>query len=110
MSACGSAPALSSRTKSRLTFVRLTGGEEPMGAFIVRDDSGRALGIVHWIMHRSCWTTGDYCYLQDLFVVDDVRGEGVGRKLIEAVYEIAWKHGCSRVHWLSRRNPDFCNM
>lgn len=87
---------------TRLTFARLTGGHEPMGAFLARDDRGAAVGMVHWIMHRSCWTAGDYCYLQDLFVSQDVRGGGVGRKLIEAVYDVAQKHGCSRVHWLTQ--------
>ena len=29
---------------------------------------GKLLGIVHYLYHRSCWTVGDYCYLQDLFV------------------------------------------
>ena len=86
---------------TRTTFARLTGGQEPMGAFIARDDKGAAIGVVHWIMHRSCWTAGDYCYLQDLFVADSVRGGGVGRRLIESVYDIAQKHGCSRVHWLT---------
>jgi len=73
-----------------------------MGAFLARDESGAAVGVVHWIMHRSCWTVGDYCYLQDLFVAQNIRGGGVGRKLIEAVYAIAQEHGCSRVHWLTQ--------
>ncbi len=87
---------------TRLTFARLTGGQEPMGAFLARDVHGAAAGMVHWIMHRSCWTVGDYCYLQDLFVSQDSRGGGAGRKLIEAVCEVARRHGCSRVHWLTQ--------
>ncbi|MCB1540303.1 MAG: GNAT family N-acetyltransferase [Rhodoblastus sp.] len=83
------------------TFARLTGGAEPMGAFLARDDAGKAIGMVHWIMHRSCWTTGDYCYLQDLFVAPEIRGGGVGRKLIEAVYDVARTRACSRVWWLT---------
>ncbi len=86
---------------TRTTFARLTGGQEPMGAFLARDDAGKAIGMVHWIMHRSCWTTGDYCYLQDLFVAPGIRGGGVGRSLIEAVYDVARKHDCSRVWWLT---------
>lgn len=87
---------------TRVTFDRLTGGTEPMGGFIAHDTGAAAVGIVHWITHRSCWTVGDYCYLQDLFVGERVRGVGVGRSLIEAVYDKARSLGCSRVHWLTQ--------
>jgi len=83
------------------TFGRLTGGAEPMGGFIARDADGRAVGLVHWIRHRSCWTIADYIYLQDLFVDPAHRGGGVGRKLIEAVYDLAKSAGLARVHWLT---------
>ena len=83
------------------TFQRLTSGDEPMGAFLAIDEQGRAVGAVHWILHRSCWTKGDYCYLQDLFVVPELRNQGVGRKLIEAVYARAAEEGASRVWWLT---------
>ena len=85
----------------RVTFARLTGGSEPMGAFLARDAEGAPIGLAHWIAHRSCWTTGDYCYLQDLYVAGGRRGGGVGRKLIEAVTDKAKALGCSRVHWLT---------
>jgi GNAT superfamily N-acetyltransferase len=83
------------------TFDRLTGGTEPMGAFLAIAPSGHAVGIVHWILHRSCWTKGDYCYLQDLFVSPELRSQGIGRKLIQAVYDHAKKEGASRVWWLT---------
>ena len=83
------------------TFERLTSGTEPMGAFLALDETGRAVGAVHWILHRSCWTMGDYCYLQDLFVSAEARGKGLGRALIEAVYKAAREAGASRVYWLT---------
>jgi len=86
---------------SETTFARLIGGTEPMGGFLARDDHGVAIGLVHWIVHRSCWTVGDYCYLQDLFVAPGRRGGGTGRLLIDAVAAKARKLGCSRVHWLT---------
>jgi GNAT superfamily N-acetyltransferase len=63
--------------------------------------NGQAVGMVHHIMHPSCWTEGDYCYLQDLFVSPGVRGGGVGRQLIAAVAETARSRHCSRVYWLT---------
>ena len=39
------------------------------------------------------------CYLQDLFTSAEVRGKGVGRALIEAVYERAKAAGAPRVYW-----------
>jgi GNAT superfamily N-acetyltransferase len=103
---------------SDLTWVRFHDPAEPMfvlGAFA--DGSGvgpsgaasasgegapRLLGIVHYVLHRSCWTAGPYCYLQDLFTVPESRGQGVGRGLIEAVYAKAAEAGASRVWWLTQ--------
>ncbi len=86
-------------TTTETTFARLTGGVEPMGGFLASE--GAAIGLVHWVVHRSCWTVGDYCYPQDLFVAAGRRGGGVGRLLIDAVAAKARALGCSRVHWLT---------
>jgi GNAT superfamily N-acetyltransferase len=86
---------------TRLTFDRLTSGTEPMGGFLAVATDGTAVGMTNWITHRSCWTAGDYCYLQDLYAAPEARGQGVGRALIEAVYDHARSVGCSRVHWLT---------
>ena len=89
-----------SEETSRTTWRRLLDPAEPMhGAVAVID--GGCVGLVHHIRHRSCWTEGDYCYLQDLFVAPQTRGRGVGRRLIEHVYAVARAAGCSRVHWLT---------
>jgi GNAT superfamily N-acetyltransferase len=82
------------------TWRRLHDPAEPMhvlGAFL--DDT--LVGIVHYLFHRSTWTIGDYCYLQDLFTVPEARGQGAGRALIEAVYDRAEVAGASRVYWLT---------
>ena len=70
---------------SALTWQRFLDPAEPMHAALTWRD-GAAVGLVHYIFHRSCWTSGDYCYLQDLFVAENIRGGGIGRALIEHVY------------------------
>jgi len=86
---------------SAVTWTRLLDPAEPMACALAWDGDA-AIGMVHYIRHRSCWTVGDYCYLQDLFVAPAARGTGVGRKLIEHVYETARREGCSRVYWLTQ--------
>lgn len=91
-------------TVTRTTFARLTDPAEPMGSFLARDDAGRAIGMVNWIRHRSCWSEADSIYLQDLFADPAARGTGIGRALIEAVYAKASELGCARVHWLTHES------
>jgi len=84
-----------------VAWARFHDPAEPMfllGAYV----DGKLTGIVHYLFHRSTWTPGDYCYLQDLFVAASARGLGLGRALIEAVYEKAQAAGASRVHWLTQ--------
>jgi GNAT superfamily N-acetyltransferase len=77
-----------------------------LGAFL----DARLVGIVHYIFHRSTWTAGDYVYLQDLFTTEEARGKGVGRALIEAVYERAKAAGASRVHWLTHETNETARL
>ena len=88
---------------SALTWQRFLDSAEPMFAALAWQD-GVAVGLVHWIFHRSCWTVSDYCYLQDLYVAETVRGGGVGRALIEQVYAAARAYGANRVHWLTQED------
>ena len=88
---------------SALTWQRFLDSAEPMFAALAWQD-GVAVGLVHWIFHRSCWTVSDYCYLQDLYVAETVRGGGVGRALIEQVYAAAQAAGANRVHWLTQED------
>jgi GNAT superfamily N-acetyltransferase len=83
-----------------VTWARLHDPAEPMHALGAYVD-GRLCGIAHYLFHRSCWTVGNYCYLQDLFVVETTRNLGVGRALIAAVEERARRAGASRVYWLT---------
>lgn len=85
---------------SDLTFARLIDPAEPMFCRVAEAD-GALIGLVHFVYHRSTWTPGPYCYLQDLFAAPSARGTGVGRALIETVYDEARRHGASRVHWLT---------
>ena len=85
------------------TWARLHDPDEPMGILGAYVDA-RLCGIAHYLFHRSCWTVGDYCYLQDLFVAENARHLGLGRALIAAVEERARRAGASRLYWLTHES------
>ncbi len=84
------------------SFDRLM-GDDPQdfhGLIAVLD--GRSVGLAHYLFHRHGWKTNNVCYLQDLYADPDVRGMGIGRALIEAVYAEADKAETPDVYWLTQ--------
>jgi len=77
---------------------RFFDGYEPVHG-LVAESEGRLVGLTHYLFHRSTTSIGPTCYLQDLFTDAATRGQGVGRALIEAVYDRARSAGASRVYW-----------
>jgi len=80
------------------TWDRIFDPAEPVHA-LVADRGGQLIGLVHYLFHRSTTMLAPICYLQDLFTSAQARGGGVGRALIEAVYDAARAAGSSRVYW-----------
>ena len=83
---------------TRATWSRFFDEYEPMHA-LVAESSGQLLGLTHFLYHRSTIQVNPTCYLQDLFTTEAARGRGVGRALIEAVYQRARVAGAGRVYW-----------
>lgn len=80
------------------TWGRFFDPAEPVFA-LVAEEGGRLVGLVHYLFHRSTTRFAGVCYLQDLYTVEDRRGAGIGRALINAVYDAARAAGSSRVYW-----------
>ena len=80
------------------TWTRFFDPAEPMHA-LVAERAGTLLGLAHYLFHRSTLQLQPTCYLQDLFTVENARGTGIGRRLIEAVYDRARAVGSPRVYW-----------
>lgn len=80
------------------TWQRFLDPAEPMfvrGAF----ENGKLLGIVQCVLHRTSWSPKPICYLQDLFTVPEARGKGIGKALIERIYDEARAGNWFRVYW-----------
>ncbi len=86
------------------TFARVVAAESPIRGLGARlgGETAPLVGIAHYLFHAHAWTPREVCYLQDLFVEEESRGRGVGRKLIEAVAEIARARACYRLYWTTQ--------
>ncbi|WP_315704881.1 MULTISPECIES: GNAT family N-acetyltransferase [unclassified Bradyrhizobium] len=80
------------------TWSRFFDAYEPVHA-VVAESGGTLLGLAHYLFHRTTTAIVPLCYLNDLFTADAARGKGVGRALIEAVYDEARRAGSPRVYW-----------
>ena len=88
------------------TWERLlsAGAFEPKGFIALAE--GDAVGLVHYIFHRSCWSIEGNCYLQDLFTDEGARGHGAGAALIETVRMAAAQRGVANVYWMTHETND----
>jgi GNAT superfamily N-acetyltransferase len=85
-------------------FDRLLGDDPQDYSGLIAEFDGRPVGLAHFLFHRHGWRIENVCYLQDLYADAQVRGRGIGRALIEAVYAEADRRGCPQVYWMTQES------
>ena len=81
-----------------MTWSRFFDASEPVHG-LVAENKGRLVGLAHYLFHRSTTAIAPVCYLQDLFTDESAHGKGIGRALINEVYQQARGAGSPRVYW-----------
>lgn len=66
---------------------------------LIAEGGGGPIGFAHALLHPGTWSPKPLCYLEDLFVREEARGQGAGRALIEALAEKGRAEGWLRVYW-----------
>ncbi|MCP4820168.1 MAG: GNAT family N-acetyltransferase [Shimia sp.] len=84
------------------TFERLLGNDPQDFTCLIAEVDGKPVGLTHYMFHRHAWKVENVCYLQDLYADPEIRGKGIGRALIEAVYGAADSAGAPTVYWLTQ--------
>ena len=85
------------------TWQKLLDNNVPIYGFGAWIDNS-LVGFTHVVLHPNTWNNTECCYLEDLYVNEEMRGHGMGRALIEHVYKFARQQHCNRVYWTTQES------
>lgn len=74
-------------------------GERRYAETLIAEDGGEPVGFALFFHTFSTFLAQPGLYLEDLFVVPERRGGGIGRALLERLAQVAIDRGCGRLEW-----------
>ena len=74
-------------------------GPRPYAECLIAEHAGAAVGFALFFHTYSTFLGKPGLYLEDLFVLPEHRGLGLGKALLLAVARLANDRGCGRVEW-----------
>jgi GNAT superfamily N-acetyltransferase len=74
-------------------------GERPYAEVVLAEEDGAAVGFALFFHNFSTFLGRPGIYLEDLFVLPDHRGRGIGRTLLAHLAQLAVERGCGRLEW-----------
>ncbi|MBW2456484.1 MAG: GNAT family N-acetyltransferase [Deltaproteobacteria bacterium] len=72
---------------------------EPPFRCLLAELDGTPAGFALYFHNYSTWRGRAGLYLEDLFVLPELRGRGVGKRLLAELARIAQARGCARMEW-----------
>jgi GNAT superfamily N-acetyltransferase len=74
-------------------------GDHRYAETLLAEENGEAIGFALFFHNYSTFLAQPGIYLEDLFVLPEKRGGGVGRALLERLAQLAVERGCGRLEW-----------
>ncbi len=74
-------------------------GPQPQAQVLIGNWNDRPIGFCLFFRNYSTFLGKHGLYIEDLFVLPESRGHGVGKALLKAVAKIAVEQGCGRMEW-----------
>lgn len=72
--------------------------KEYFHCFVAETGKSEIIGYATYFYAYFTWT-GKSLYMDDLYVKPEFRGRGIGKKLMQAVFNVALEGGCKKVRW-----------
>lgn len=73
--------------------------EKKKANVLIAEENGKPVGFALYFYNFSTFLGRAGIYLEDLFVLPEHRGKGLGKGLIIKLAEIALEEGCGRLEW-----------
>ena len=74
-------------------------GPQPKFRALIAEWKGGAAGYASFFYFYSTFQGRPALFLEDLFVLDEFRGKGIGKALLAAVAKLAVEEGCFGLRW-----------
>ena len=74
-------------------------GERPAAEVVIAHVDDVPVGFALWFHNYSTFLARPGLYLEDLFVLPEWRGHGIGRRLLTHLASVALERGCGRMEW-----------
>ncbi len=74
-------------------------GPNPFYFCLIAESDGTPAGFAFYFFNYSTWLGRPGLYLEDIFVMPEFRGQGIGKALLQQVAAIAVEKGCLRLQW-----------
>lgn len=74
-------------------------GDRPYAEVLVAELGGDVVGMALYFFNYSTFLTQPGLYLEDLFVLSEYRGQGIGKALLKALAQVAVERNCGRFEW-----------
>jgi GNAT superfamily N-acetyltransferase len=76
-------------------------GSQPTAYVLVAKEYGNVVGLASYSFLWPAVGLTNSLFLKELFVREERRRSGVGRRLMEHLFDVAVERGCSRVEWMT---------
>jgi GNAT superfamily N-acetyltransferase len=74
-------------------------GPQPAAYALVAESDKQVVGLALYFRNFSTWEGVHGIYLEDLYVMPEYRGSGLGRALLMSLAELAVERGYARLEW-----------
>lgn len=74
-------------------------GQPTYAEAILAESDGQAVGFALFFHNYSTFLTRPGIYLEDIFVLPEYRGQGIGKALLTYIAQLAVSRGCGRLEW-----------